>query len=168
MTMTRDRVNINYRSWKEFTGSPREALLTEIMKHFSVHEGWIKGVKRAALCKARDASKNWKYMLTKYFVRRGREPFKKYKSITEDDWGPFKKTRKTKDFKELSKKQKDLVAQNTNPHNMGVAGYYGMSPIWKQHDDWSAQTGTEIPFADVNCSRGRAYLLARSKLARMF
>jgi hypothetical protein len=47
---------------------------------------------------------------------------------------------------------------------MGVAGYYGMALIWKQHDDMRAQTGIEIPFADVNCSRGRAYLLVRSKL----
>jgi hypothetical protein len=53
--VARDRVNINYRSWKEFTGAPRDALLTEIMKHFSVHEGWIDDVKPAALCKARDA-----------------------------------------------------------------------------------------------------------------
>jgi hypothetical protein len=47
---------------------------------------------------------------------------------------------------------------------MGVARYYGMAPIWKQHDDWCAQMVIEILFADVNCSRGRAYLLARSKL----
>jgi hypothetical protein len=62
-------------------------------------------VKRVAFCKARDAWKNWKYVLTKYFVRRGRDPFKKYKSITEDDWAKLKKTRKTKNFKELSKTQ---------------------------------------------------------------
>jgi hypothetical protein len=55
-------------------------------------------VKCVALCKARDAWKNWKYVLTKYFVMRGREPFKKYTCITKDDWAKFKKTRKTKDF----------------------------------------------------------------------
>jgi hypothetical protein len=47
-------VNINYWSWKEFTGSPQKVLLTEIMKHFSVNEGWIDDVKHNALCKARD------------------------------------------------------------------------------------------------------------------
>jgi hypothetical protein len=42
-------------------------------------------------------------VLTKYSVRRGREPFKKYKSITEDDWEKFKNTRKTKISKNLVK-----------------------------------------------------------------
>jgi hypothetical protein len=42
-------------------------------------------------------------VLTKYFVRRGREPFKKYTSLTKKDLATFKKTRKTKDFKEHSK-----------------------------------------------------------------
>jgi hypothetical protein len=47
---------------------------------------------------------------------------------------------------------------------MGVAGYYRMAPIWIQHDDMCAKMRTEIPFADVNCIQGRAYLLARFKL----
>jgi hypothetical protein len=46
---------------------------------------------------------------------------------------------------------------------MGVAGYYGMEPIWKEHDELCVKTGCEIPFVGVNCSRGRAYLLTRSK-----
>jgi hypothetical protein len=45
-------------------------------------------------------------VLTKYFVRRGRDPFKKYTSITKKDWTTFKKMRKTKDFKELSKNKR--------------------------------------------------------------
>jgi hypothetical protein len=45
-------------------------------------------------------------VLTKYFMRRGREPFKKYTSITKKEWATFKKTRKIKHFKELSRNKR--------------------------------------------------------------
>jgi hypothetical protein len=75
------------------------------MKHFSINEGWIDDMKRAALYKARDAWRNWS-VLTKYFVRRGREPFKKYTSITKKYLETLKNMKKTKDFKELSKNKR--------------------------------------------------------------
>jgi hypothetical protein len=56
------------------------------MKHFSIHDDWKDDVEHAALCKVRNACKNWKYVLNKYFVKRGREAFKKYKSINKADW----------------------------------------------------------------------------------
>jgi hypothetical protein len=45
-------------------------------------------------------------MLNKYFVKSGREPFKKCKSMNKAGWARFKKVRKSKEFKALSKKPK--------------------------------------------------------------
>lgn len=162
--VARDRVSINLKNWKQFKGTPRQNLLKEIMKHFAVPTKWKAAVQRAALCKSRDAWKNWKYVLNKYFVKKGREPFKLYPSITKDAWEEFKRVRKSPEFAALSKKQKELVAKNTNPHNMGVSGYYGKQEQWRAHDESCIDQGSEVPFSDVSCPRSRDYLLARSKI----
>jgi len=103
-------------------------------------------------------------VLNKDYVKKNKEPFSKYKSITKEDWVEFKRYRKSRAFKRLSRKQKKLVALNTNHHNMGVAGYYGMTPVWKEYDESCVSLGSEKPFSDVLCKRSRNYLLARSKL----
>ena len=80
------------------------------MKHFLVSEEWKPAVEKAALAKARDAWKNWKYVLNKYYRKQGREPFKKYKSISRADWKEFKRVRESPEFEALSQKQKELVS----------------------------------------------------------
>ncbi|KAM0858514.1 hypothetical protein ACQ4PT_047785 [Festuca glaucescens] len=162
--VARNGVNINLTNWKQFKGVPRETLLNEIMKHFLVSKEWKRVVQKATLAKARDAWKNPKYGLNKYFTKEGREPFKKYKSITKADWREFKRVRESPEFKALSNKQKELVSKNTNPHNMGVAGYFGMALIWKAHDKSCHENMSELSFLDVSCPRSRDYLLARSKM----
>jgi hypothetical protein len=44
---------------------------------------------------------------------------------------------------------------------MGVAEYYGMAPIWKEHDELCVKMGSEIPYVDVNSRRSRSYLVSK-------
>ena len=72
-------------------------------------------------------------------------PIPAYPQITKADWAEFKRVRATKEFAEKSFKQSELQKKNTHAHRRGVAGYYGMKPIWDQEDKEGVAEGGNRP-----------------------
>ena len=119
-------------------------------------------MEHAALKKARDAWINWKHVLYKKYLNEGKDPIPAYPQITKADWAEFKRVRATKVFAEKSAKQPKLHKKNTHPHHMGVAGYYGMKPIWDQEDKEAVAAGGEPAFSEIRGEHTRDYLRARA------
>ena len=100
-------------------------------------------------------------MLYKKYLSEGKDPIPAYPQITKADWAEFKRVRATKEFAEKSFKQSELQNKNTHPHCMGVAGYYGMKPIWDQED--KEAVATKLAFSEIKGEHARDYLQARAR-----
>ena len=122
------------------------------MDHFNVPEQWRMQVEHAALKKARDAWRNWKHVLYKKYLSEGKDPIPAYPQITKADWAEFKRVRATKEFAEKSVKQSELQKKNTHTCCMGVAGYYGMKPIWDQEDKEAVAAGGKPAFSEIRAT----------------
>ena len=120
-------------------------------------------MEHAALKKARDAWRNWKHVLYKKFLSQGKDPIPSYPQITKEDWIEFKSIRSSEEFIKKSAMQSELQKKNTHPHRMGVAGYYGMKPIWEQEDKEAVAAGGNPAFSEIRGTRARDYLWARAK-----
>ena len=46
---------------------------------------------------------------------------------------------------------------------MGVAGYYGMKPIWDQEDKEAVAAGGNLAFSEIRGEHARDYLSAHEK-----
>ena len=89
------------------------------MQHFHVEPHLREKVEHCALKKARDAWRNWKYVLHKKFVLKDLHPFSKYTMIENDEWTQFKAYRLSEDFVKKSIQQSDLQNKNKHLHAMG-------------------------------------------------
>ena len=119
-------------------------------------------VEHCALGKARDAWRNWKHVLYKDYICKGKEPFSAYTMITNPDWEEFKRERATKKFREKSLMQLELQKKNTHPHRMGVCGYYGKKPIWDKEDQEAVAAGGLPAFSEIKGTRARYFIRARA------
>ena len=63
--IARARVSINLPHWKMLDQDKRQKLVAEIMQHFHVEPQLRENVEHCALTKARDAWRDWKYVLHK-------------------------------------------------------------------------------------------------------
>ena len=113
--------------------------------------------------KARDAWRNWKYVLHKKFVLKDLHPFNKYTMIENDEWTQFKAYRPSEDFVKKSIQQSNLQKKNKHPHAMGVAGYYGKRLVWDIEDYEFVAAGKPLPFFEIKDQRARYFLRARAK-----
>ena len=88
--VARARVSINLPHWKKLDQDKRQKLVAEIMQHFHVEPHLREKVEHCALKKARDAWRNWKYVLHKKIILKDLHPFNKYSMIENDEWTQFK------------------------------------------------------------------------------
>lgn len=160
--VVRERVPIDLEDWTKVTKEQRKAKVLEIMKHFRVPEQWKRQVEECALSKAKDAFRNFKYVLHKKFMKQNKDPFEKYPHILPEQWARFVEIRRTPDFQAKSEAGKALIAKNKHPHRMGVKGYYGKRKIWDREDENRRLWGADVPFPDVAADRARDFLRARS------
>lgn len=120
-------------------------------------------MEHGALKKARDAWRNWKYVLHKKYMLKGLEPFNKYNMIRKEDWDQFKAIRRTQDFLDKSAQQSELQKRNKHPHAMGVAGYYGKRLVWAKEEEEFIAAGKPLPFSEIMGQRTSDFLRARAK-----
>ena len=121
-------------------------------------------MEHGALKKARDAWRNWKHMLYKKYLSEGKDPIPSCPQIRKVDWAEFKRVRATIEFAEKSARPSQLQKRNTYTNRMGVAGYYGMIPIWDQDDkEEVVPPGGKPAFSEIKGECIRDYLRACAK-----
>ena len=148
--------------FRKLDSEHRNRIVTEIMSHFIVPDKWKKQVEHYAIRKARDAWRNWKHVLYKDYMLKGKEPFSVYTMITNLDWLQFKRERETKVFPLKCVKQSALQKKNTHPHRMGVCGYYGKKPIWDKEDEEAVTASGRPAFCEIKGTRARYFIWARA------
>ena len=87
--VSRNRVSINYPTWKQLPGSVRDGLKNEILTHFVIRPEDRKRLERAALLVAAKSWRNWKNKLVREYVHNQRTAFNKYPQISEEEWAEF-------------------------------------------------------------------------------
>ena len=89
--VSRNRVSINYPTWKQVPGSVRYGLKHEVLTHFVIppYQDSRKRLERAALLVASKSWRHWKKKLVREYVHNQRTPFDKYPQISEEEWSEF-------------------------------------------------------------------------------
>ena len=132
------------------------------MSHFIIPDKRKNQVEHCAIRKATDAWRNWKHVLYKDYMLKGKEPFSEYTMITNLDWLKFKRERETEAFRIISVKESALQKKNTHPHRMGVCGYYGKKPIWNKEDEEAVAAGGRPAFCEIKGTRARYLIWAHA------
>ena len=94
----RERLNINLSEFQKLDSEHRNRIVTMIMSHFIVPDKWKKQVEHCAIRKATDAWRNWKHVLYKDYMLKGKEPFFAYTIIRNPDSLQFKREGKLRRF----------------------------------------------------------------------
>jgi hypothetical protein len=104
--------------------------------------------------------RNFKSMLTRDWLKKGKNPCAKYNMIKDHQWEAFRKMRTIDEAKEKSAKFTALVKMNKWPHHLGMIGFAKHQEEWQRQDE--ARRAAEIPDPYEGIApRGKAFMRAR-------
>jgi len=93
-------------------------------------------VKQFALRKMADAFRKFKQILARDYVSKNETPdFKGQYEKLKDDWPEFVRQKKSEQFIEISKKNKENAAKKEYNHIMGPGGYRLSEPKWEKMEN---------------------------------
>ncbi|XP_071683407.1 uncharacterized protein [Lolium perenne] len=93
-------------------------------------------VKQFALSRMANAFRKYKQNLAHDFVNQGKTPdFKGQYEKLQHDWPEFVKQKKSEQFLELSRKNKENAAKKEYNHKMGPGGYRFWQPKWEKMEN---------------------------------
>jgi hypothetical protein len=109
---------------------------------------------------ARKALRNFRYMLNKEFLQKGKTPFVKYNMVEHEDWEVFATQRQTPEAQAKSKEFTALAKRNEHPHHMGMIGYPGHKPRWRAEERARVEAGEPDPYEGLD-ERAKDFLKGR-------
>jgi hypothetical protein len=104
--------------------------------------------------------RNFKSMLTRDWLKKGKNPFAKYNMIKDHQWEAFNKMRMIDEAKEKSAKFTALAKMNKWPHHLGMIGFAEHREEWQRQDEARRMAGIPDLYEGV-APRGKAFLRAR-------
>nr|GMC76399.1 putative transposase, Ptta/En/Spm, plant [Ipomoea batatas] len=123
--LAREKVKVNYKTWKHVPEDIKEKIWEAVNLTFIVPPQF----KKSCLSSANDKWRQYKTHLTNNFIwKRLNDEENLHKppvgfGITGDEWSQFVITRMSDDFKKLSEQQKERRKQNIYPHRIARKGY---------------------------------------------
>nr|GMD45983.1 putative transposase, Ptta/En/Spm, plant [Ipomoea batatas] len=123
--LAREKVKVNYKTWKHVPEDIKEKIWEAINLTFIVSPQF----KKSCLSSANDKWRQYKTHLTNNFIwNRLNDEENLHKppvgsGIMGDEWSQFVITRMSDDFKKLSEQQKERRKQNLYPHRIARKGY---------------------------------------------
>ncbi len=166
--VVRDNVSITVQEWNEpkkarlgFTfvdKRTKKDCFNKLMEHFVLPPEYrkydeagnkiqenkerCKLVKQFALSKMANAFRKYKQNLAHDFVKQGKTPdFTGQYEKLQHDWPEFVKQKKSEQFLEISKKNKENAAKKEYNHIMGPGGYRFWQPKWEKMENELRERG---------------------------
>ena len=103
---------------------------------------------------------NFRSMLNRQYVQKGRTPFEDYDFIMRDVWEEFVVKQLTEEAKAKGEKFSELAKRNVLYHHLGMIGYAAKIEKWQQEEKEAAKARQLNPLHGVD-ERSRNYLYAR-------
>jgi hypothetical protein len=111
--ITRDKVEITWENWNAVSKVYKELVWTVVQKKFNYPmDADLDKCRNWVLHMAGSSLWNFKSMLTRDWLKWGKNPCSKYTMIKDHQWEAFKKMRLTEEVKEKSTKYSALVKMN--------------------------------------------------------
>ena len=159
--IVKDKVEITWAEWNNVPVDYKTHIWGEVTRSFHYPEDadlnkcreWVMHV-------AGRAFRNFKSMLTRYYLKLGKSPCVKYTMVKEHHWEEFCKQRTTEEAKAKSAKFSALAKKNLHPHHLGMTGFAGKRPQWREEERARAAAGLPDPYDGVDL-RAKDFIYAR-------
>ena len=160
--IVREKVPITYSDWRKVPIDIKNTVWGEVKRRFTYPvQGYDEDkCKSHALFIAGKALRNFRSMLNRDYVQKGRTPFEDYNFILANVWEEFVTKMLNEDAKAKSEKFKELAKRNELAHHLGMIGYAGKVEQWRQEEREAAEAGQSNPLMDID-ERSRHFLKAR-------
>jgi hypothetical protein len=159
--LVKDRVSILYDDWREVPKGDKEWVWNEMKKRFLYpnNADMVKAESHVYYL-AGKALRNFKYMLNRDYLAKGKTPYVKYNMILPEVWEEFRRKRETPEARAKSEVFTRLAKKNEHHHHMGMIGYAGHKPTWRAEEAARREAGEEDPYDDLD-ERSRDFLYGR-------
>lgn len=115
-SIVREKVKITYENWTDVPEDLKEHVWKEMVRRFTYLEDadmdkcreWVMHV-------AGRAHRNFKYMLNRDYLKKGKTPCIKYNMVLHEDWEVFTRQRQSIEAKAKSERFTALVKRNQHP-----------------------------------------------------
>jgi hypothetical protein len=123
--IVKEKVPITYNDWRKVPKVIKGNVWGEVKRRFTCPtEGYDEDkYMRHVLFVAGKALRNFRSMLNREYVQKGRTPFEDYNFITCDVWEEFIVKQSTEEAKANGEKFSKLAKRNELHHHLGMTGY---------------------------------------------
>ena len=142
-----EKVPITYDDWRKVPKDIKGNVWGEVKRRFTYPtEGYDEDKCMGhALFVAGKALHNFRSMLNREYVQKGRTPFEDYNFITRNVWEEFVTKQSTKEAKAKGEKFFELAKRNEIHHHLGMIGYAAKMEKWRQEEREAATVGQPNP-----------------------
>jgi ribosomal protein L3 len=163
--IAKEHVPITYLDWKKVPKELKDKVWTDIKKYFQYppdqfNEDLCRG---HALFIASRALRTLRSRLNNNYVKKGKTPFEDYNFIKRHIWDEFVKKMSTDEVKAKSEKFSDLAKKNELLHHLGMTGYAGKRPRWRQEEREAEAARQGYPLQGVGVRTCNNFFARRPK-----
>jgi hypothetical protein len=143
---------ITYSDWKKVSNELKEKVWTDIKKFFQYSPDQF----NEALCRGHALFVTGRGLhtlqsrLVNNYVKKGKSPLLDYTFIKQHVWDEFVEKNSTDEVKAKSKKFTELAKKNELSHHLGMTGYAGKRPKWRQQEREAEASGQSYPLQGID------------------
>ena len=141
--VVRQYFDISWRDWSEVPALERKKAWKKICTRFVWPEGQKKLAKGYVMKQLPISFRQYRHEMKKKWLETGRDPTKRY-NITAAQWARFRELKEEEDFKAKSVANSKLAKKNVYPHHLGIGGYKGKIPKWREEDEAKRKAGEPV------------------------
>jgi hypothetical protein len=150
--IAREHVSITYSYWKKVLKELKEKVWTDIKKFFQYPPDQFNEV----LCRGHAlfiVGRGLRTLLSRLlnnYMKKGKSPLLDYTFIKQHIWNEFIEKNSTDEVKAKSEKFTELTKKNELSHHLGMMGYAGKRPKWRQQEREAEASRQSYPLQGVD------------------